>query len=209
MSITPKETQTKTGELTLSELESHFRALSLRELSFETAQLAAIVDIPTQGEQNELYAQLQQYLAEATETKVDGYVLFKEYLEAEIATWKTKKQSLVEMCDRLLAHKQSQLDALKRSLIVLHEQGLIPDYLIGKNKAIQILPNPKPTVTLLGQPEDSDFPDSYKRTEIRVVADKEAIAKSHLKGEDVSGCAEVTFGKQVRFKNAPMRRKNP
>lgn len=195
------------GELTLKELEANFRAMSLRELSFEAAQLAATVEATTEGDLNELLSQLQQYLTDATEAKVDGYVLFKEYLEAEVETWKAKKEALVEMCDRLLDHKQSQLKALKQTLIDLHEQGLVEDYLIGKDKAIQILPNAKPTVSLLCQPEDTGLPAAYKRHEVKSVADKEAIAQAWQAGEDVSGFASVSWGKQVRFKNAPCKRR--
>jgi hypothetical protein len=62
------------GELTSAQIEANFRSLSLRELSFEAAQLAVTLEDP-----DDFLTQLQQYLAEATEAKVDGYVLFKEY----------------------------------------------------------------------------------------------------------------------------------
>jgi hypothetical protein len=186
--------------------EANFKAWSLRELSLESAQIAAIVE--NADEEDGLdFQELQEYLSQATQAKIDGYVLFKEYLEVEIETWQAKKEALAQMCDRVLTRQPAQLAGLKSTLIKLHEQGLIEDYLMGRNKAIQILANPKPTVSLLCKPEDPDFPEEFQYQQIKVKADKEAIAKASCSGKNVSGFAQVTWGKQVRFKNAPRQRR--
>jgi hypothetical protein len=193
-----------TGEITPTELEANFRAMSLRELSLEAAQLASLLE----DEPDEILVKLQQYLTDATAAKIDGYVLYKEYLDAEIEKWKSKKEALMEMCDHVIWVKELQLKSLKQTLIDLNEQGLIGDYLMGKDKAIEIRPNSKPSVNLLGRADDPLLPARYKKREEKWVADSEALAQAHQDGEDVSGWATVTWGKQVRFKNAPRRRKS-
>ena len=67
-----------TGEISVSDLESSFRSMSLRELSFETAQIAELVE---GSDGDELLEELQSYLADATAAKIDGYCLFKEFLD--------------------------------------------------------------------------------------------------------------------------------
>jgi hypothetical protein len=193
------------GELTTSEEEANFRNMSLRELSFETAKLAAIVE---DSDSDEFFKELQAFLVDATADKVDGYVLFKEYLDAEIEQWKAKKEALIEMCDRVIVAKELQLKSLKQTLIALNEQGLVADYLMGKNKAIEIRPNNKPSINLLGRADDPLLPAHFKIQETKWVANREAIATAHQSGEDVSGWATVTWGKQVRFKNAPRHRRS-
>ena len=183
-------------EIPISELESSFRSMSLRELSFEAAQIAALVE---ESEADELLEQLQGYLEKATEAKIDGYCLYKEYLDSEIEAWKTKRDALLAICSCIISAKEAQLKALKQNLLSLYEQGLVGERLAGKNKAIEIRPNPKPAVEVLGNPED--LPEQYRKP--KWVADKEAIAEDYLKGVDVSDFATVGYGQQVRFKNAP------
>jgi hypothetical protein len=190
-----------TGEISVSDLESSFRNMSLRELSFETAQIAKLVE---ESEPDELLEKLQDYLAQATSAKIDSYCLYKEYLDGEIETWKAKRDALIEMCDRIISMKESQLLALKENLLSLHEQGLVENYLMGKNKAIEIRANSKPAIEVLGNLED--LPPEYRKA--KWIADKEAIASDHESGVDVSGFATVNFGKQVRFKNAPRNKKD-
>ena len=189
--------------LMTSELEANFRVMSLRELSIEAAQLASLLD----DEPDEILLELQQYLTDATAAKVDGYVLYKEYLDAEIEQWKAKKESLLEMCDRVIDRKEQQIKSLKQTLIDLNERRFVSDYLMGKNKAIEIRPNSKPTVNLLGRADDPLLPAQYKKQEARWVVDKDAITAAYQNGEDVSGWATVTWSKQVRFKNAPRHRR--
>lgn len=84
-----------TGEISVSDLESSFRSMSLRELSFETAQIAELVE---GSDGDELLEKLQDYLQKATAEKIDGYCLYKEYLDSDIETWKAKRDALIEMC---------------------------------------------------------------------------------------------------------------
>lgn len=74
---------------------------------------------------------------------------------------------------------------------------------MGKNKAIEIRANPKPAIEVLGNPED--LPTQYRKA--KWAADKEAISQDYESGVDVSDYATVSFGKQVRFKNAPRTRR--
>ncbi|WP_245927762.1 siphovirus Gp157 family protein [Aphanothece hegewaldii] len=189
-----------TGEVPLNDLESNFRSMSLRELSFEAAQIA---ELTSENEPDELTEELQNYLRDATAAKVDGYCLFVDYLKGEIEAWKLKRSALDEMCDRIIFAKEAQLKALKENILRLHAQGLIDYNLKGKDKAIEIRLNSKPTIEVLGNPEN--LPKQYRTA--KWVADKEAIAADHIAGVDVSGFANVSFGKQVRFKNAPRNKK--
>lgn len=146
---------------------------------------------------------MQGYLETATAAKIDGYCLFVEYLKAEIETWQTKRDVLLEICDRVILAKEAQQKSLKDNLLRLYEQGLIDSNLLGKNKAIEIRPNSKPVVEIMGNPED--LPEQYRKP--KWIADKEAIASDHQAGIDVSDYATVSYGKQVRFKNAPRSRR--
>lgn len=193
-------TNPTTGEIPLNDLESSFRSMSLRELSFEAAQIA---ELTSENEPDELTEELQNYLRDATAAKVDGYCLFVEYLKGEIEAWKLKRDAVNEMCDRIILSKESQLKTLKENILRLHAQGLIDSNLKGKDKAIEIRLNSKPTIEVLGNPEN--LPKQYRTA--KWVADKEAIAADHQAGVDVSDFAIVSIGKQVRFKNAPRSKK--
>ncbi len=133
------------GEMTPQELQQHFRTMSLQELSTEAVAIAQILETDSDDE-DDLFQQLQQYLAQATQDKVDGYCWYQEMLKTEIEEWKQKKKTLSQMCDRIIEQKEKQLNSLKQNLLKLAELGLIDHYLMGKNKAISIRPNPKPSV---------------------------------------------------------------
>ncbi len=45
------------------------------------------------------------------------------------------------------------------------------------------------------------------RPDVKWTVDKTAIALAYESGKDVSAFATVTYGKQVRFKNAPSRKR--
>ncbi|PSF28555.1 hypothetical protein C7H19_24610 [Aphanothece hegewaldii CCALA 016] len=189
-----------TGEVSLSEMENSFSAMSLRELSFEAAQIAELFDCT---EEDHLYEQLQQDLTKSLKNKIDGYCLYKEFLDGEIEAWKIKRDTVISMCDRIILAKEAQLKTLKENILRLYDQGLIDSNLLGKNKAIEIRPNSKPQIEVLGNPED--LPPEYRKP--KWVADKEAIASDYQAGVDVSDYAIVSIGKQVRFKNAPRSKK--
>ena len=190
------------GELTPQELQDQFRTMSLQELSTEAIAIAQILESDDEEEDN-LFEQLQQYLTDATQVKIDGYCWYQEMLKNEIEEWKTKKKTLSEMCDRLIEQKEKQLNSLKQNLLRLAELGIIDDYLMGHNKAIEIRTNSKPTVEVH---KTEDVPKIYRQPQIQWTVDKQAIAQAHQVGKDVSAFATVTYGNQVRFKNAPRRK---
>lgn len=193
----------KNGELTPQEVQQHFRTMSLQELSTEAAAIAQILE-PDPDDEDDLFQQLQQYLTEATQAKVDGYCWYQEMLKTEIEEWKQKKKTLSQMCDHIIEQKEKQLNSLKQNLLRLAELGIIDHYLMGKNKAIEIRTNPKPSVEVF---RDDDVPGIYKHPEVKWTVDKTAIALAYESGKDVSAFAKVTYGKQVRFKNAPTRKR--
>ncbi|MEA5512254.1 siphovirus Gp157 family protein [Crocosphaera sp. UHCC 0190] len=197
---------TPNGELTPRELLAQFREMSLRELSTEAENLAQIIETSSDDEDS-LFDELQQYLNAITEAKIDGYCWYHDILTAEIDEWKTKKLTLAQMCDEVIQHKEAQLNAMKQNLLRLASKGLIPHYLLGKNKAIEIRANSKPSVEVLCAADDPGFPEKFRSSQITYKPDKEAIVQAHESGQDVSGFATVTWGKQVRFKNAPRRKR--
>ncbi|MDJ0615602.1 MAG: siphovirus Gp157 family protein [Calothrix sp. MO_192.B10] len=192
----------KNGELTPQELQDQFRTMSLQELCSEAIAVSQILE--TEDDEDDLFQQLQQYLTEATQAKVDGYCWYQEMLKSEIDEWKTKKKRLAQMCDQVIDRKQKQLNRLKQNLVRLAELGLIDHYLMGHNKAISIRTNSQPTVEVL---QEVDVPEIYRQPQIQWTVDKQAIALAHQAGKDVSAFAKVTYGKQVRFKNAPHRKR--
>ncbi len=193
----------KNGELTPQEVQQHFRTMSLQELSTEAVAIAQILETDFDDE-DDLFQQLQQYLASATQDKVDGYCWYQEMLKTEIEEWKQKKKTLSGMCDLIIEQKEKQLNSLKQNLLRLAEMGLIEDYLMGHNKAIEIRANSKPSVEVF---RDDDVPETYKHPEVKWTVDKTAITLAYESGKDVSAFARVTYGKQVRFKNAPRRKR--
>jgi hypothetical protein len=195
---------TNTQEITPFELETQFKQMTLRELCFEAAQLAEIME---NAPPDELMLQLRSWLSEATEEKVDGYAWAADYLNLEIDEWQAKKAKLMEMCDAIISRKESELNAMKEGLLRLNSLGLIPDYLLGKTKAIEIRQNSRPKVTLNLPPCDRDFPTRFRYQRTEWLADKDAIVAAYEAGEDLSAIATVEIGYQVRFKNAPKRRR--
>jgi hypothetical protein len=195
---------TNTQEITPFELETQFKQMTLRELCFEAAQLAEIME---NAPPDELMLQLRSWLSEATEEKVDGYAWAADYLNLEIDEWQAKKAKLMEMCDAIISRKESELNAMKEGLLRLNSLGLIPDYLLGKTKAIEIRQNSRPKVTLNLPPCDRDFPIRFRYQRTEWLADKDAIVAAYEAGEDISAIANVEIGYQVRFKNAPKYRR--
>jgi hypothetical protein len=197
----------KTGELNSKEIQFQFKQMSLRELCVEAAELNEIIE--NTDEDDELFTHLQTWIELATEEKIDAYVWFANYLKLEIEEWKTRKTNLTKMCDEIIDRKKASLDKLKESLIELNNLGLIGNYLMGKDKAIEIRANSRPKITLHLSPDDPHFPKQYKHKRTEWVADLDAILSAYEKGEDLSKIASVETSSQVRFKNAPKHnRKN-
>ncbi|HAX88331.1 MAG TPA: hypothetical protein DCY91_19195 [Cyanobacteria bacterium UBA11370] len=190
----------ETGEITLTELEAKFHTFTLRQLCFEAADLAELIAATPN---NQLLNQIQSWIAEATESKVDGYCFTADSLKNDLELWKRKKDHLMEMCDQIIERKESELDAMKQGLIKLEEMGLVDSYLVGKTRAIEIRDNSRPKITLKLSPDDPLFPDQFKESRTRTVALTDEIVAAHTAGQNVSAIADVTFGKQVRFKLRP------
>jgi hypothetical protein len=199
---TATTTDTDTGELSLIELEAQFRNLTLGELCFEAASLAELIEATPN---DQLLNQIQTWIADATDAKVDGYCFAADQIESDIETWKLKKEHLMKTCDRIIERKLSELNSMKRGLIQLEKLGLISNYLVGKIRVIEIRNNSRPKVTLKLPPDDPLFPERFRETRTRTVALTEEIAAAHSSGQDVSAIADVTIGKQVRFKLRPKR----
>jgi hypothetical protein len=193
----------KTGELNNKEIQSQFKQMSLRELCVEAEMLNEIIE---NIEEDQLFAQLKTWIQKATAEKIDAYVWVANNFKLEIEEWKTKKANLIKMCDEIIDRKQTSLDKLKKSLIELHELGSIENYLIGKEKAIEIRPNSRPKITLQVSPEAPSFPKRYKYKRTEWIADKDAIIEAYDRGEDLNHIASIEVGSQVRFKNAPKKR---
>ena len=191
------------GELSLKELQAQFRTMSLQELSTEAIAIAKILETDDEDQDN-LFEQLQQYLIHATQAKIDGYCWYQEMLKTEIHEWKTKKKKLAQMCNEVIECKEKQLDGLKQNILRLAELGIIDDYLMGHDKAIEIRTNSNPTVEIF---KEDHVPETYKKRDVQWTVDKTAIAKAIEAGKDVSAFATVTYRKQVRFKNAPTRKR--
>ncbi|MEM8780726.1 MAG: siphovirus Gp157 family protein [Cyanobacteria bacterium P01_G01_bin.49] len=189
------------GELSPQELQGRFRALSLQALCYEAYEIAQILE--SDDDEDGLFRELQQYLTSATEAKVDGYCWIEKMLKTEIEDWKHKKKTLAQMCDEIINRKEKQLNSLKQNLLRLAELGVIDNYLMGHNKAIEIRYNSKPSIEVFST---DDVPEVYRQPQIQWTVDKQAIAQAHQGGKDVSAFANVTWGKQVRFKNAPRRK---
>lgn len=71
---------TQTGELNL---EAAFKQMSLRELSTAASELSSTLSQSTEDE--EFLKVCQDYIANATADKVDGYCFVASDLEADIA----------------------------------------------------------------------------------------------------------------------------
>jgi hypothetical protein len=193
-----------TGELNSKEIQFQFKQMSLRELCVEAAELNEIIE--NTDEDDELFTHLHTWIENATEEKIDAYVWVANYLKIEIEEWKTKKANLMKMCDEIIDRKKASLDKLKESLIELKNLGLIDNYLMGKDKAIEIRANSRPKITLHLSPDDPNFPKQYKHKRTFWVADFDAIVEAYDRGEDLSKIASAETGFQLRFKNAPKRR---
>ncbi len=63
---------------------------------------------------------------------------------------------------------------------------------------IEIRDNPPKVANLLLEVDDEDFPDEFRT--IKYQANNKAILEAYKSGQDISNVAEVTIGKQIRFK---------
>ena len=79
------------GELTPQELQDQFRTMSLQELSTEAIAIAQILETDDEEEDN-LFEQLQQYLTDATQVKIDGYCWYQEMLRTKLKSGRPRRK---------------------------------------------------------------------------------------------------------------------
>ncbi|WP_148663078.1 siphovirus Gp157 family protein [Scytonema hofmannii] len=202
LALTVAETAT---EPNTEALARDITKLSLRELCLEASKLWSQLEeaSDSEGAVEEIIQQLFS-VQEAIPRKIDGIVWVAEGLQVEIEDWKCKKDRISEMYDKVIARKVRQLEEIKQGILKLNEVGLLPDLNLGEERAFEIQDNP-PKVVPTVDPSLEEFPDEYKVEKIKYEADKKKILDAHKEGVDVSGFAEVTVGKHVRFKMNPER----
>ncbi len=175
--------------------------LTLKELSLDAAKLWAQIEEATElGEEGKVEELLQNLMAiqDGMETKIDAIAWVVDQLNLDLEIWEERKARVVELHDQVISRRKTQLEKIKHTLIYLHEIGLINDKNIGKEREIEIRDNPPKVANLVVEVDDEDFPDEFRT--IKYQANNKAILDAYKTGKDVSNVAEVTIGKQVRFK---------
>ena len=175
--------------------------LTLKELSLDAAKLWAQIEEATElGEEGKVKQLLQDLMAiqDGMEFKIDSIAWVVDQLNLDLEVWELRKTRAVELHDQVISRRKTQLEEIKRTLIYLHEIGLINDKNIGKEREIEIRDNPPKVANLVVEVDDEDFPDEFRT--IKYQANNKAILDAYKSGKDVSKIALVTIGKQVRFK---------
>ena len=175
--------------------------LTLKELSLDAAKLWAQIEEATElGEEGKVKQLLQDLMAiqDGMEFKIDSIAWVVDQLNLDLEVWELRKTRAVELHDQVISRRKTQLEEIKRTLIYLHEIGLINDKNIGKEREIEIRDNPPKVANLVVEVDDEDFPDEFRT--IKYQANNKAILDVYKSGKDVSKIALVTIGKQVRFK---------
>ncbi len=182
-------------------VEREINQLTLKELSLDAAKLWAQIEEATElGEEGKVKQLLQDLMAiqDGMETKIDSISWVVDQLNLDLEVWELRKTRAVELHDQVISRRKTQLEEIKRTLIYLHEIGLINDKNIGKEREIEIRDNPPKVANLVVEVDDEDFPDEFRT--IKYQANNKAILDAYKSGKDVSKIALVTIGKQVRFK---------
>ena len=175
--------------------------LTLKELSLDAAKLWAQIEEATElGEEGKVEELLQDFMAiqDGMETKIDSIAWVVDQLNLDLEVCELRKTRAVELHDQVISRRKTQLEEIKRTLIYLHEIGVINDKNIGKEREIEIRDNPPKVANLVVEVDDEDFPDEFRT--IKYQANNKAILDAYKSGKDVSKIALVTIGKQVRFK---------
>ena len=175
--------------------------LTLKELSLDAAKLWAQIEEATElGEEGKVKQLLQDLMAiqDGMEFKIDSIAWVVDQLNLDLEVWEERKTRAVELHDQVILRRKTQLEEIKRTLIYLHEIGVINDKNIGKEREIEIRDNPPKVANLVVEVDDEDFPDEFRT--IKYQANNKAILDAYKSGKDVSKIALVTIGKQVRFK---------
>lgn len=182
--------------------ERNVSQLSLRELSFDAALLweqieAAQRDDDTESKVGDIIQQLME-TQNATETKIDSIVWVKEMLESELSAWKERRERALLLYNDAIQVREDSIDRIKAMLLHLHSIGLISDRNLGKECEIEIRNNPPSVTELKMDIEAEEFPAQFRR--VKYLANNQAILDAYKAGIDVEKYANITIGKQVRFK---------
>lgn len=182
-------------------IEREINQLTLQELSLDAAKLWSQIEeaseLGSEGKVEELVQELMT-IQDGIETKIDAIAWVVDQLNLDLGTWEERKGRVVELHDQVISRRKTQLEQIKRTLIHLYEIGLINDKNIGKERVIEIRDNPPKVANLLLEVDDEDFPDEFRT--IKYQANNKAIIEAYKSGQDINNVAEVTIGKQVRFK---------
>jgi hypothetical protein len=175
--------------------------LTLKELSLDAAKLwSQIEEASESGEEGKVEELVQKLMTiqDGIETKIDAIAWVVDQLNLDLETWEERKARVAELHNQVISRRKTQLEQIKRTLIHLYEIGLINDKNIGKSRVIEIRDNPPKVANLLLEVDDEGFPDEFRT--IKYQANNKAILEAYKSGQDISNVAEVTIGKQVRFK---------
>ncbi len=175
--------------------------LTLKELSLDAAKLWSQIEEASElGEEGKVEQLVRELMAiqDGIETKIDAIAWVVDQLNLDLEIWEERKVRVVELHDQVISRRKTQLEEIKRTLIHLHEIGVINDKNIGKEREIEIRDNPPKVANLVVEVDDEDFPDEFRT--IKYQANNKAILDAYKSGKDVSQIALVTIGKQVRFK---------
>ena len=175
--------------------------LTLKELSLDAAKLWSQIEEASElGEEGKVEQLVQELMAiqDGIETKIDAIAWVVDQLNLDLETWEERKARVAELHNQVISRRKTQLEQIKRTLIHLYEIGLINDKNIGKSRVIEIRDNPPKVANLLLEVDDEDFPDEFRT--IKYQANNKAILEAYKSGQNISNLAEVTIGKQVRFK---------
>jgi hypothetical protein len=182
-------------------IEREINQLTLKELSLDAAKLWSQIEeaseLGAEGKVEQLVQELMG-VQDGIETKIDAIAWVVDQLNLDLETWEERKVRVAELYDQVISRRKTQLEKIKRTLIHLHEIGLISDKNIGKERVIEIRDNPPKVANLLVEVDDRDFPDEFRV--IKYQANNKAILEAYKSGKDISDVAEITIGKQVRFK---------
>lgn len=182
-------------------IEREINQITLKELSLDAAKLWSQIEEASElGEEGKVEQLVQELMGvqDGIETKIDAIAWVVDQLNLDLETWEERKARVAELHDQVISRRKTQLEQIKRTLIHLHEIGLISDKNIGKERVIEIRDNPPKVANLLVEVDDEDFPDEFRV--IKYQANNKAILEAYKSGKDISDIAEITIGKQVRFK---------
>lgn len=182
-------------------IERSINQLTLKELSLDAAKLWGKIESASElGEEGKVEELLQNLIAiqDGMETKIDALAWVVDQLNLDLEVWEERKARAVELHNKVISRRKTQLEQIKRTLIHLHKVGLINDRNLGKEREIEIRDNPTKVANLLVEVDDEDFPSEFRI--IKYQANNKAILEAHKSGRDVSNIAEIAVGKQVRFK---------